>query len=96
MQRYEYKVVPAPRKGQRGKGVKGTEGKFAHALQLLMTQIDTMLDHLPLLIDEVLVGVGHQAIQGSRYLGFVDAPIFQGAGNLIDHIKQSMVLLVNQ
>jgi len=38
MQRYEYKVVPAPRKGQRGKGVKGTEGKFAHALQLLMNQ----------------------------------------------------------
>lgn len=38
MQRYEYKVVPAPKKGQRGKGVRGTEGKFANALQLLMNE----------------------------------------------------------
>ncbi len=38
MTRYEYKVVPAPRKGQRGKGVRGTEGKFANALQLLMNE----------------------------------------------------------
>lgn len=39
MLRYEYKVVPAPKKGQRGKGVRGTEGKFANALELLMNQI---------------------------------------------------------
>ncbi len=39
MQRYEYKVVPAPRKGQRGKGVKGTDAKFANALQLLMNDL---------------------------------------------------------
>jgi hypothetical protein len=38
MLRYEYKVVPAPRKGQRGKGVKGTDGKFAFALQSLMNE----------------------------------------------------------
>jgi hypothetical protein len=38
MQRYEYKVVPAPRRGQKGKGVKGSDGKFAHALQQLMNE----------------------------------------------------------
>lgn len=38
MLRYEYKVVPAPKKGLRGKGVKGTDGKFAHALEGLMNE----------------------------------------------------------
>ncbi len=36
MPRYEYKVVPAPTKGLKGKGVKGPEAKFAHAVQELM------------------------------------------------------------
>ena len=36
MPRYEYKVVPAPTKGLKGKGVKGAEAKFAHAIQELM------------------------------------------------------------
>jgi hypothetical protein len=36
---YEYKVVPAPSKGQRGKGVKGAEGRFAHALELAMNEM---------------------------------------------------------
>ncbi len=36
MARYAYKVVPAPRKGQRAKGVRGTDQKFAHALQVAM------------------------------------------------------------
>lgn len=30
---YEYKVVPAPTRGQKGKGVKGADGRFANALQ---------------------------------------------------------------
>ncbi|MEM9212581.1 MAG: DUF4177 domain-containing protein [Pseudomonadota bacterium] len=30
---YEYKVIPAPRRGKRGPGVKGPAGKFAYALQ---------------------------------------------------------------
>lgn len=38
MPRYEYKVVPAPRKGQRSKGIRGTEGRFANVLQELMNQ----------------------------------------------------------
>ena len=33
MPRYEYKVVPAPLKGLRGKGVKGAEARFAFAVQ---------------------------------------------------------------
>ena len=36
MIRYEYKVLPAPSRGQRGKGVKGSDGKFANALETLM------------------------------------------------------------
>ena len=36
MQRYEYKVIPAPKKGQRAKGAKGSDGRFANALQTLM------------------------------------------------------------
>lgn len=36
MPRYEYKVVPAPTKGLKGKGIKGAEARFSHALQELM------------------------------------------------------------
>ncbi|MGJ8545000.1 MAG: hypothetical protein ACSHWZ_06120 [Sulfitobacter sp.] len=36
MPRYEYKVVPAPQKGLKGKGVKGAEARFSFALQELM------------------------------------------------------------
>ncbi|MFC6583842.1 hypothetical protein [Sulfitobacter aestuariivivens] len=36
MPRYEYKVVPAPTKGIKVKGVRGPEARFAHAIQELM------------------------------------------------------------
>ena len=36
MPRYEYKVVPAPTKGIKGKGVRGAEAKFSFAVQELM------------------------------------------------------------
>ncbi len=39
MQRFEYKVVPAPKKGLRGKGVKGSEARFANALQTVMNEL---------------------------------------------------------
>ncbi|SMR72803.1 protein of unknown function [Aliiroseovarius halocynthiae] len=33
MTRYEYQVIPAPRKGKKARGVKGTEARFAYAMQ---------------------------------------------------------------
>lgn len=39
LQKYEYRVVPAPKSGKRVKGVKGAEGRFAHALQVLMNEM---------------------------------------------------------
>ena len=39
MPRYEYKVVPAPNKGVKAKGVKGAEARFSHALQELMNEL---------------------------------------------------------
>lgn len=36
MTTYEYKVVPAPAKGERARGVKGAEGRFAHVLERVM------------------------------------------------------------
>jgi hypothetical protein len=39
MPRYEYKVVPAPKKGEKARGVKTPEDRFAHALTLLMNQL---------------------------------------------------------
>jgi hypothetical protein len=36
MPRYEYKVVPAPSKGIKGKGVRGSEARFSYAIQELM------------------------------------------------------------
>ena len=39
MIRYEYKVLPAPSRGQRGKGVKGSDGGFANALETLINQM---------------------------------------------------------
>lgn len=38
MQRYEFKVVPAPRRGERARGYKTTEDRFALALTLMMNE----------------------------------------------------------
>ncbi|MEM1004905.1 MAG: DUF4177 domain-containing protein [Pseudomonadota bacterium] len=39
MQRYEYKVVPAPQKGTKAKGVKTAEGRFATSVEMLLNQM---------------------------------------------------------
>lgn len=39
MQQYEYKVVPAPRRGQKAKGAKGTDERFALTLQTVMNDL---------------------------------------------------------
>lgn len=39
MQRFEYKVVPAPRRGKKAKGIRGTEAQFANALSELMNEV---------------------------------------------------------
>lgn len=39
MLRFEYKVVPAPVKADRAKGIKGTQARFAHALAGLMNEM---------------------------------------------------------
>jgi hypothetical protein len=36
---FEYKVVPAPRRGEKAKGIKTTSDRFAHALGLLMNRL---------------------------------------------------------
>jgi len=39
MQRFEYKVIPAPKRGEKARGVKTTEDRFAHALTSLMNAL---------------------------------------------------------
>jgi hypothetical protein len=39
MQRYEFKVIPAPRRGEKARGVKTTEDRFALALSGLMNSL---------------------------------------------------------
>ena len=39
MQRFEFKVIPAPKRGEKARGVKTTEDRFAHALTSLMNQL---------------------------------------------------------
>jgi hypothetical protein len=39
MQRFEYKIVPAPRRGEKVRGVKTTEERFALALNVLMNRL---------------------------------------------------------
>ena len=39
MQRFEYKVIPAPRRGEKARGVKTTEDRFALALTTLMNEM---------------------------------------------------------
>ncbi|MFN3645782.1 MAG: DUF4177 domain-containing protein [Gemmobacter sp.] len=39
MQRFEYRVIPAPRRGEKAKGLKTTEARFAHALTQTMNQM---------------------------------------------------------
>lgn len=39
MIKYEYKVVPAPVRGDKVKGLKSTADKFAHALTALMNEL---------------------------------------------------------
>lgn len=36
---FEYKVVPAPQRGLKGRGIKGTPARFANALQTLMNKM---------------------------------------------------------
>lgn len=36
---YEYKVVPAPTRGVKAKGVKSVEDRFAHALEVAMNEL---------------------------------------------------------
>lgn len=36
---YEYKVVPAPVKGMKGRGIRGPEGRFAHSLEHVMNEM---------------------------------------------------------
>jgi len=36
---FEYKVVPAPMRGLKAKGIKGTPARFANALQLVMNDL---------------------------------------------------------
>lgn len=37
--RYEYKVLPAPERGEKSKGVKGAEGRFATAVERVMNDM---------------------------------------------------------
>lgn len=39
MQRFEYKVIPAPKRGEKARGVKTTEERFAYALTRLMNEL---------------------------------------------------------
>jgi hypothetical protein len=39
MLRFEYKVIPAPKRGEKARGVKTTEDRFALALTLLMNEL---------------------------------------------------------
>lgn len=39
MMSFEYKVVPAPVRGVKAKGVKTTEDRFAHALEVAMNDL---------------------------------------------------------
>ncbi|NOD74770.1 MULTISPECIES: DUF4177 domain-containing protein [unclassified Ruegeria] len=39
MQRYEYKVIPAPQKGVKAKGVKTPEGRFAVSVEQVLNQM---------------------------------------------------------
>lgn len=39
MQRFEYKVIPAPKRGEKARGVKTTEERFAYALTHVMNNL---------------------------------------------------------
>lgn len=39
MANYEYKVVPAPARGEKTRGIKGAEGRFAFAIERLMNEM---------------------------------------------------------
>lgn len=39
MQTYQYKVVPAPKRGLKARGVTSTEDRFAHALEVVMNDL---------------------------------------------------------
>jgi hypothetical protein len=39
MQHFEYKVIPAPRRGEKARGARSAEDRFAYALTTLMNQL---------------------------------------------------------
>lgn len=39
MRRYEYKIVPAPTRGQKGPGIKGAEARFSHGVEIAINTL---------------------------------------------------------
>ncbi|MBF9031996.1 DUF4177 domain-containing protein [Rhodobacterales bacterium HKCCE3408] len=64
MERYEYKVIPAPDRGQKAKGVKAPADRFAHALEVAMNELGA--DGWEYWRAECLPSVERQGLTGSR------------------------------
>ena len=76
MAHFEYKAVPAPRKGQKGKGIKGVEARFAYAIQTLMN--DMAADGWEFQRAETLPSDERQGLKGTRTV-YRDLLVFRRA-----------------
>lgn len=63
MSDFEYKVVPAPTKGKKAKGMKTAEARFAHALETLMNMMSA--DGWEYLRADMLPSEERQGLTGS-------------------------------
>lgn len=64
MPRYEYKVIPAPHRGEKVKGVRTPEARFAHAVQTVMNEIAA--DGWEYLRSEMLPSTERSGLTGSK------------------------------
>tara|TARA_R110002096_G_scaffold120749_2_gene261543 strand:- start:7408 stop:7896 length:489 start_codon:yes stop_codon:yes gene_type:complete len=87
---YEYKVIPAPFSGKRGKGVKGADGRFANALSETINELAG--DGWEYIRAESLPSVERKGVMRKRHESFQNVLVFRRA----NEVKESEIADTSQ
>lgn len=93
MPAYEYKVVPAPRKATKVKGIRTTEGRFAHAIEQVMNELGA--DGWEYLRTDTLPCDERQGLTG-RSTSFQNMLVFRRVlgGEMVDAVARDYVAAI--
>ncbi|MGR3659776.1 MAG: DUF4177 domain-containing protein [Paracoccaceae bacterium] len=93
MPAYEYKVVPAPRKAVKVKGIRSTEARFAHMIELVMNELGA--DGWEYLRTDTLPCDERQGLTG-RSTSFQNMLVFRRVlgGEMVDAVAREHVAVM--